>query len=237
MAPFVPISKDKAEDRSAIHCTADRHRCAQLRKVDETWTLSVFDRLPGATTVPIARYAMPWDGDVSATIWPHAVFVGGSAREIYGVAITRRQGYSGGGSSATVLSLGIFDAKRPDMVEIGRVPGDYSAMIRACFFGTRDSRQRAGACHDEYDFRATLALDPTVQRGIPRFVYTTRAKTFPGKVSRSQDSLAAPPLRKKDLVWAADAKCSYRRILAFDPKNGKYAFDVPPPACEDYEDQ
>lgn len=250
MRPFPAITPrdghDKAaDDRSALHCTADRKRCAQLTRQGESWTLRVYDRPPGTKgMVTLATYLVPSEGDASATIWPHMVAVGGSAREMYGVNLSRSQGYSGGGSSATTLSLGIFDAAAPvysavpgfgsrDMVRIANVPGGFSAMIRACF-SERDMKRRAGACHDEYEMKVSLTLDPAVPRGIPRFVYTVQARTFPGRVSRSSDSLANPPLRKADLVWVTDRACSYRRILAFDPKLGRYAFDTPPPDCEDY---
>jgi hypothetical protein len=242
MLPFAAIQPsdvhDKAaDDRSALHCTADRKRCAQLTRQGENWTLTVYDRPPGTRgMVTLARYLVPSDGDVTATIWPHMVAVGGSAREMYGVEWSRSQGYSGGGSSATTLSLGIFDAKSPDMVQIASVPGGFSAMIRACF-SERDMKKRAGACHDEYDMKVSLTLDPSVPRGIPRFVYTTRAKTYPGRVSRSEDSLTKRPLTKRDLVWAVDRVCSYRRMLAFDSRTGGYAFDAPPPECADYTEQ
>ena len=239
MRPFPALAPrdvhDKAaEDRSALHCTADRKRCAQLTKQGESWTLTVYDRPPGMRgLVTLARYLVPSDGDVTATIWPYTVAVGGSAREMYGVLWSRSQGYSGGGSSTTTLSIGIFDAKSPNMVQIASVPGGFSAMIRACF-SERDIKKRAGACHDEYNMKLSQTLDPVVPRGIPRFIYTTQAKSHPGRLSRSEDSLTKRPLTNKDLVWAVDTKCCYRRLLAFDSKTGSYAFDTLPPECADY---
>ena len=98
----------------------------------------------------------------------------------------------------------------------------------------RDQRRRLDACHDEYEFGATLGLDQGVKAGLPRLVYQTLATSFPGKVSRFKDSLAGPPLRKRDLVTVVNARCSYQRIFHFEA--GKHVFkpDHPLPDCSEY---
>jgi hypothetical protein len=220
---------------SALHCATDRKRCAQLsRDVDSNvWTLYVFDRLPppeGAT--PIASVAIQDEsGDAQVAIWPHIV-VEAAGRTLIGVETSQSTSYSGGGASATTLQLIALDSPG-DMKTVLTVPSDGSAMIRACF-SEADMAKRAGACHDEYAFDGELTLDPAVASGPPRFLFTSSAKSFPGRVSRQADSLAAAPLRKKDVKWAADPLCSYRRILSFDAATGSYSLDKPLPACDDY---
>ncbi len=235
---FAPVAGGKAanETASAVHCTADRRRCAQLsRDVDgDVWTIYLFDRLPGATgATPIASFAVPGEGEVSAvTIWPRIVRQA-SGRILVGVEVTTSTSYSGGGASAATLTLAAADAGSEGMTKVLTVPASGSAMIRACF-SERDMKQRAGACHDNYAFAGTLTLDPAVRTGAPRFVFTTSAATFPGPVSRQADSLAAKPLRKRDVKWVKDAGCSYRRTLSPDAALGDYRPDIPLPACDDY---
>jgi hypothetical protein len=114
------------------------------------------------------------------------------------------------------------------------VPLSGSAMIRACF-SDEDVEKRAGACHDEYNFSATLALhDATVPNDLPEFRYETEATRFPGPVSRRADSLANPPLKDEDLVTVTDEECTYHRILRFDPAIARYEFDLPVPDCSEF---
>jgi hypothetical protein len=93
-------------------------------------------------------------------------------------------------------------------------------------------KQRAGACHDEYEFNAELKAEGDAFP--PRLTYASTATTFPGRVSRSEDSLAKPPLKPKDLVKAVDAECSVRRVFTFDPAANAYVPDAPLPDCGDY---
>lgn len=91
---------------------------------------------------------------------------------------------------------------------------------------------RHGVCLDRYRFAAALALDENVSEGPPRLVLTTQAWTFPGRRSRTEDSAQAPPLSARDLVWARDDACSFRRVA--NRQGGAYVWDAPLPACADY---
>ncbi|MGY4398608.1 hypothetical protein ACVWZA_003816 [Sphingomonas sp. UYAg733] len=231
------VVDEASASASALHCTADRKYCAQLsRDVDaNVWTLHVFDRLPAPDgAVPVASFAIPDEsGDARVAIWPHIVVeASAGARVLIGVETTASTSYSGGGASATMLQLIALNSAA-GMKPVLSVPSGGWAMIRACF-SEADMAKRAGACHDEYAFDGDLTLDPAVASGPPRFLFTTSAKSFPGRVSRQADSLAAAPLRKKDVKWAVDPLCSYRRTLSFDAATGSYALDNPLPTCDDY---
>ncbi len=235
---FAPIAggKDSTDSISAVHCTPDRQRCAQLSlDVDgNVWTLYLFDRLPGAAgKTPIASFPVPnEDGNARMALWPRIVREA-SGRVLVGVEATSSTSYSGGGASAATLTLAAAETGNEAMKAVLTVPSRGSAMIRACF-SEADMQQRASACHDEYAFDGTLTLDPAVRTGAPHFIFTTSAKSFPGPVSRSADSLAAAPLRRKDVKWVTDAQCSYRRTISPDAASGTFRIDTPLPVCDDY---
>jgi hypothetical protein len=113
------------------------------------------------------------------------------------------------------------------------VPISASVMIRACF-SEENMKQRAGACHDEYTFNATLTPDKLSTTDMPTLYYRTTATSFPGHVSRSKDSLGERPLRKEDLVTVTDTRCSFERIWRFDPIAQIYQSNKPVPDCSDY---
>lgn len=106
-------------------------------------------------------------------------------------------------------------------------------MIRACF-NELDMKRRGGACHDEYNFDAALTLAGRLKSGMPVFRYRSKATSFPGPVSRSKDSLARRPLRKRDVITVTDPQCSYQRMYRFDPKARRYVAESPPPDCSNY---
>jgi len=112
------------------------------------------------------------------------------------------------------------------------MPLSASSMVRACF-DEQDEQQRAGACHDQYAFVTRISLDEGVTEGAPRIMLETAAGSFPGRVTRTADSLEAAPLTEADLVWAQDETCSYRRTYAHGA-DGLYAPDQPLPPCSDY---
>lgn len=162
--------------------------------------------------------------------WPNIVRLNDGA--LVGVETDFVTGFSGGGGQTTGLILIAIRAEGKPRIVL-HVPTGGSFMIRACF-SEKDMKQRAGACHDEYAFKGDLGLTGTMSDGMPVFRYTTRATSFPGHVSRSKDSLAANPLRKKDLRTVIDTGCTYERIFRFDTGSGQYQPDTPLPDCSDY---
>ena len=170
------------------------------------------------------------DENSSLQLWPKLIRFDGGI--LAGVITQVSTMYSGGGASSTTLHLIAFlPGQLP--FEVLSVPQSASAMIRACF-NERDMKQRAGACHDEYSFDANLALTGTSAAGMPVLRYRSKATSFPGPVSRSKDSLAGRPLRKRDIVTVTDPQCSYLRMYRFAPEARGYIPDTPPPDCSDY---
>lgn len=141
--------------------------------------------------------------------------------------------YSGGGGQASELRLYRLGADGEAGAEpVLTVPIRGSLLIRACF-SEKDMDQRAGACHDEYSFSATLTAQPGAD-ALPELTYETAATAFPRGVSRSEDSLENPPLTEADLVAERDPKCSFQRRFVFDAATDLYRPDRPLPDCSDY---
>lgn len=170
------------------------------------------------------------DEDSSLQLWPKFIrFEGGI---LAGVETQVRTMYSGGGASSTTLHLIAFLPGQSPF-EVLSVPESANVMIRACF-SDRDMKQRAGTCHDEYNFDASLALTGASAAGMPVLHYRSKATSFPGPVSRSKDSLAGRPLRKRDIVTVTDPQCSYQTLYRFAPEARSYVPDTPPPDCSNY---
>lgn len=232
---------------SAIHCSQDRRWCAQIRSDAQAGTqlLEVFDQTTPPKDRATWRYELPkGDDQESLDLWPRIVRMQtdggpehGKRSAMIGVVMHRQTSYSGGWADADHLVLIRIDAgpgSEATFAEMFTLPLEGSSTIRACF-SEEDMEQRAGACHDEYRFSATLALhDAKVPAGLPEFTYETEATSFPGHVSRSADSLANAPLKESDLVTVTDEKCSYRRILRFNRALGRYEPDSPLPDCSDF---
>ena len=144
-------------------------------------------------------------------------------------------GYSGGGASATGRVLARAEPGGGARRQVLSLPLRAMKDIRACF-GPRDMRHRRNARSDQYEYAAMLTLDPATRAGRPRFLYAARARTYPGHVSASSDSTTARPLRASDLRWWIDPVCTYRRRVAFDPRENAYFPDRPIPDCPDYLD-
>lgn len=170
------------------------------------------------------------DENTSFRLWPNLIrFAGGI---LAGVETHASASYSGGGAGSTSLHLIAFLHGRAPF-EILTVPLSASVMIRACF-SERDMAFRAGACHDEYSFEASLVPTGKSAAELPVLRYRSKATSFPGHVSRSRDSLSGRPLRQRDIVTVTDPKCSYQRLYRFSPKAGSYVADRAPPDCSDY---
>jgi len=227
---FAPQPGAEGEQPGTIHCTDDRRVCARLRlgEGQSQWWLEA--SVDGGRAWQGADLAMDYD-------MTRFAIRGRAVRQADGpllVEVERANaaGYSGGGASETVLVVLRID---PDgaVAPMFEAPVAANKLIRACF-SQRDERRRRGACHDEYEFTATLALDPANASGPPRFVLTTRARTYPGQRQLDSDATTQPPLLARDLVWWTDPLCSYRRVFAADAAAEGYLPDAPLPECADY---
>ncbi|HKR24590.1 MAG TPA: hypothetical protein VJS15_04990, partial [Allosphingosinicella sp.] len=208
-------------------CLPDREWCAELVRDGESWRLELVGRA-GERRV---RFEPPDRevGDPIFALWPQLVREADGAVMV-GLLASRRTGYSGGGALATRLILVRLEPGAAQAAAVLAVPVEGSSMVRACF-SEDDMRLRREACHDDYQFSGTLTLAPDGTGGYPQLLLATRARTYPGDVTRWEDSAERPPLRRGDLVWAEHPGCSYRRTFVFDSAAGRYVADVPLPDC------
>ncbi|SMC27317.1 Protein of unknown function [Andreprevotia lacus DSM 23236] len=219
-------------------CTVDQHICVQIVAAQADTPPFMQIDIAGANAASY-RFALPpaqTDGvDQGITLWPTLLRLADGDTLLVGAEYHVSASYSGGGGQAAALQL--FEISRNGAAlrshPVLSVPTTGSILIRACF-SERDMRQRRGACHDEYEFDGQLGLDPRVKAGPPRLVYQTEATSYPGKVSRDQDSLAALPLRKRDLVTVANQRCSFKRIFQLGGQPRAYTPDRPLPDCSNY---
>ena len=235
---LMPKTLDELIDDAARRCTADEQFCVQILP-EESYYSSPLIKIDYAGANP-ATYSFTLTGphimdfsNMEVTLWPSVLrLAGDNGAILVGVVYKVDNPYSGGGGTASELQL--FRVSRNEAAhEVLSVPMWSSVSIRACF-SEEHVRDRLGACHDEYSFSASIGLDRTVKSGFPRLVYQTQASSFPGKVSRSEDSLTMPPLRKQDLVYAVEPRCTYKRTFRFENTTGTYMPDKPLPECGDY---
>lgn len=219
--PLVVVSpRDRAAPVRA--CTRARDWCATL----DGGVLTV---VAGAESG--ARHDFAEHGG-TLSFWPRLV----RTRDGVMVGVLRDEltGYSGGGARTVVLRLlALRRGRTPEPVLDIPVLG--SASIRACF-SEADAKRRADACHDEYRYHARLVFDPRGRDVAPVFEYRADATTFPGTISRGADSLAAKPLRPRDLVTVTDPRCTFRRVFRLDRVGRRYRPDRPLPDCGDFTD-
>lgn len=224
------VARACAPDQLCVEIAPSQPGCeGQACTTDVGLQLPGGQRDPAQVAYRMAGLASSGD-NASVEPWPRIIrFEGGF---LAGVQARESTMYSGGGASATTLHLIAFVPGQPPF-EVLSIPHSGSATIRACF-SERDMKQRADACHDEYSFDATLALAGTSAAGMPVLRYRSKATSFPGRVSRSKDSLAARPLRQRDLVTVTDPQCSYQRWYRFAPQARTYVPDTPVPDCSNY---
>ncbi len=175
--------------------------------------------VPGSLPV-----ALPGEGEV----WPAIIRDGETA--LVGIIVTDEQMYSGGGASAKHVTL--YEIANGAAREVLRLPYAASATIRACF-SEEDETTRAGACQDEYVFVTRIFIDETNTTPAPVIILETAAASYPGPLTRTQDSTERAPLTQADLVWARDETCTFRRTYTRGP-DGLYAPDQQLPGCADY---
>ncbi|PSD46292.1 hypothetical protein C7E24_11215 [Stenotrophomonas maltophilia] len=233
-------------------CTRDSNWCVRVQPVaeegDRPTVLEALEKAPGQGKPHTYHVSIDVPQESALSLWPWIVRLApgvGSDETVtdpqqrtrqnvlVGGIVTFSTMYSGGGADASTLQLARVRHLQDDIQvddDVLTVPWLGNAMIRACF-SEQDSKQRAGACHDEYSFSAKLALDPAGQ-GMPVLRYQTVATRFPAGVSRFEDSLAKGPLKKKDLRTEQDPACTYTRLFHF--REGMFHPDQALPDCAGY---
>ncbi|MFC4292712.1 hypothetical protein ACFOWX_09835 [Sphingorhabdus arenilitoris] len=245
--------------KSVIRCTADKRWCAELLTNADTigFTMNLFDgrSRDDADSIRknIASYTVSEDSGDSAydrsstEIWPQIirqpvgdpVDEGTEPREtiIIGLLSGQSSMYSGGGAQVTTLNLYRVNGDpftNAGLENVLNVPWNGSIMIRACF-SEEDLTLRKGVCHDLYDFTAELTLAKSHNSPLlPQLIYQTKAVATPGTSRRSNDNSTGVQLTDKDILPQTDLRCSYRRLLTYNPTTQRYEFDRPGPDCSDY---
>lgn len=221
------------------HCVPDRSLCLEVPAIEDgsgnAAALIVTSPVDGTSTnVPLPAY----DETEKQELWPNLIAAkGGDGSPRYLVGILGRVSamYSGGGGSGSRLHLYEFGSA-PGSTGLGAevldIVWDGSLMIRACF-SEQDMKDRLEACHDEYDFAATLTAAPADGGWWPALTYRAAATTFPRTSRRSEDN-SAVRLKRAHLVRAPDPRCSYDRVLHYNPATSRYEMDRPAPDCSDY---
>lgn len=224
----LPIS-DAAGNRMEALTEKEGRWCT----ADDSWCVSIGN---GAVTFAHAglqtQLLSYTEGTTTPGIWPAIIREGENDRHvIIGLAWSEQQMYSGGGANVTKVTLYRITQRSGLIPEVLTWPQSADISTRACF-SEEDTRNRRDACHDEYRFSGELSLDEANASGPPRLRLSTIATTYPGVVSRNEDSTENPPLGPDDLVVVRDETCSYQRTLTLT--GPAYEYDTPPPACEGY---
>ncbi|MBX9899299.1 MAG: hypothetical protein K2Y28_00820 [Burkholderiaceae bacterium] len=219
---------NRSEAGLTVGCTLEK-LCVETDSEDLSLKLAGSPPDPVHMSFPLT--GLPSAGEESSIqLWAQLIrFKGGI---LAGLQTQARAMYSGGAADSTTLHLIAFLPGQPPF-EVLSVPQSANATIRACF-SERDIKRRAEACQDEYSFNASLALTGKNVAEMPELRYHSQATSFPGPVSRSKDSLAGRPLRKRDLVTVTDTKCSYQRLYRFAAAERRYVPNAPPPDCSNY---
>jgi hypothetical protein len=239
----VTIVETSADDRM-VPLLERKGSPGQFCTPDARWCVSLDARDGDAQVLPIVQAGdavqsmpQPSSDDASSNesyaIWPKLILLRNGGF-LAGVETQVSTGYSGGGGSATDVSL--FRVAADGQVAakpVLSVPVGASLMIRACF-DERDMKRRLGACHDEYSFSGRLSLKREAAASLPVLAYVTDAQAFPRGVSRLEDSTQNARLKKSDLVQERDPGCSFSRTFRFNGVAGTYEPDSPLPDCSAY---
>lgn len=242
-----PVIIDLVADENGLQCLADRQICFEIPADSDSGALpaNMVISFPASGDPGKESLLLPaLSGEPQELrLWPHLIAVTGGDTSgpnqgleyLVGVIAEERAMYSGGGGSGGRLHLMRF-AMAPHAIGLGSevldVPWDSSLMIRACF-SEQDMEDRLGACHDEYDYKASLVAAADDDGELPALIYRSVATAYPRTSRRSEDN-SAKSLKKSDLTDWQDETCSYERLLRYNPATARYEMDRPVPDCSDY---
>lgn len=221
---FVPLQPIAGQDNPNSLCTPDRRWCVTPPEPEDP-TIYV-DR---GTTGPAYWSPPEGDGFVYTLLPMIAPLRNGAA--LMAVEAGHQASYSGGGGTFRDLVL-LHVAPAGGVTRVLTLPASASLMIRACF-SEKDADRRANACHDEYRMQGSIAIKDD-GKTMPDIQFSTMAQSYPRGVSRDADSLGLPPLRKSDLIWETDQRCTYDRNFHFDGSQNQYVPNTPLPDCGQY---
>lgn len=242
-----PIVVDLVASEGGPHCLPDRQLCFELPGGNDSGEVptNLIVSFPASGDAETTSLPLPvFSGDPQGLrLWPHVVSVrrGDEAdgREgvefLVGVIAEQRAMYSGGGGSGGRLHLLRF-GMAPHAIGLGDevldIAWDSSLMIRACF-SEQDMKDRLEACHDEYDYKASLAAAPNYGGELPSLTYRSVATAYPLTSRRTEDN-SGRKLKRSDLAHWRDTECSYTRLLHYNPATSRYEMDRAAPDCSVY---
>lgn len=225
------------------HCLPDKSLCIELSGGSDGEPRNLLISSPASGDAEKMPIALPMaTDDRSLGLWPKLVpveRVGESGTRLppeylVGVIAEERTMYSGGGGSGGrlhLLRLGTAP-HAAGLREVFDVVWDSSLMIRACF-SEQDMKDRLGACHDEYGFKATLAAAANDGGELPALTFRSFATAYPATSRRTEDN-SGYKLKKSDLAQWSDPECSYTRTLRYNPATSRYEMDRAAPDCSVY---
>lgn len=226
-------------------CLPDRGLCLEIVGGKDDAEGSLLVSSPASGDAEKITLSLPQGfGDGNALeLWPKLIAVprasddGARAGQEYLVGVIVRESamYSGGGGSGGRLHLLRF-GMAPQAIALGGevldTVWDSSLMIRACF-SEQDSKDRRGACHDEYEFKGNLTAAANDGGELPSLTYRSVATAYPQTSRRSEDN-SGQKLKASDLNPWRDTECSYVRVLRYNPATSRYEMDRPAPDCSSY---
>lgn len=222
-ADLTPVSLPVA-DQAGNRMEALTQNGARWCTTDGVWCVEADEGgarvISGSATTPIGE---------PADVWPN-IIRNADGSVVVGLIRTQSEMYSGGSGEAGELIL--HSLANGVVQQAGALPYSGAIAIRACF-DEDDARNRRDACHDEYNFATRLSLNEGAAAGPAQILLETAATTYPGQLSRNEDSTGAQPLGASDLVRWVDPACSYRRTYIMGA-DGRYASDEPLPDCSQY---
>jgi len=222
----------------ASQCLPDRSLCLEVPPTEDGDTAGAVLRVASSGSAPVSLTLPEFAEAQSIELWPRLIRAGGEGganRYLVGILTGQTSMYSGGGGSASQLHLIELDTAA-GAARLGEealeVPWSGSLLIRACF-SEADMKDRLEACHDSYDFGATLVAAPLGKAIFPTLSYRAVATAFPRTSRRSNDN-SEGKLKRADLVRARDPACTYDRVLRYNSATSRYDMDQPAPDCSDY---
>lgn len=224
---FVALEPAASADNAERLCTADRRWCVVPPEPEDA-TIYV----DAGTSGP--AYWSPPEGDGSTYSLIPAIAPLKAGGSLLLMEAKRAASYSGGGGAFKDWVV-LHVAPAGEVTRVLTAPKGGNLEIRACF-SEGDAAQRAGACHDQYEMTGAIALDDDGSV-MPPIRLSTEARSFPRSVRRDADSLSSPPLKAADLVWTADAVCTYQRVFSYSFQAKEYVADTPLPDCSQYLEQ
>lgn len=252
-APAAPVATPETDTDPVIvsliagdgetQCLPDKSLCLELAGGDKGEARNLLVSSPASGDAEKISIALPTGTDErSLSLWPKLVPIerlGESGARLppeylVGVIAEERAMYSGGGGSGGrlhLLQLGM-GPHATGLREVFDVVWDSSLLIRACF-SEQDMKDRLGACHDEYSFKATVAGAPNDGGELPALTYRSFATAYPQTSRRTEDN-SGYKLKKSDLAQWSDPECSYTRTLHYNPATSRYEMDRAAPDCSVY---